>query len=328
MIAVWPGMGNVAISAGYYLMAKLHMDLLAEFSARELFEVEFIEVKDGLVHTGRLPRSRLFVWRDPLERRDIIVFLGEAQPPSGKYAFCRRLIDFARELGVERVVTFAAMATRMKAGSAPRVFGAAADENSLDDLDQLDVQILRDGRIGGLNGVLLGVAADNALPGACLLGEIPHVFSDLPNPKASLAVIEAFSALAGLEIDTSELALEARAMDEKLIALLTQVKRAIQNRGGDEAEEDAFEAMGAFGEGSGDEDEDEDDHDDEESKDSEQAKSDSAAPSAADEERIQQLFAHAARDRSTAYELKSELDRLGLFAKYEDRFLDLFRKRE
>ena len=31
MVAVWPGMGHVAISAGYYLMAKLGMHILAEF---------------------------------------------------------------------------------------------------------------------------------------------------------------------------------------------------------------------------------------------------------------------------------------------------------
>ncbi len=42
--------------------------------------------------------------------------------------------------------------------------------------------------------------------------------------------------------------------------------------------------------------------------------------------RIEQLFAQAARDRSKAFELKHELDRLGLFKEYEDRFLDLFTK--
>ena len=42
LVAVWPGMGNVAISAGYYLMAKLGMHLLAEFPARELFDVDHV----------------------------------------------------------------------------------------------------------------------------------------------------------------------------------------------------------------------------------------------------------------------------------------------
>lgn len=80
LVAVWPGMGHVAISAGYYLMAKLGMHLLAEFSGHELFDVEHVEVKGGLIRTGRLPRSRFFAWNDPNQKHDIVLFIGEAQP--------------------------------------------------------------------------------------------------------------------------------------------------------------------------------------------------------------------------------------------------------
>ena len=48
--------------------------------------------------------------------------------------------------------------------------------------------------------------------------------------------------------------------------------------------------------------------------------------SPADERRIERLFERAREDRSKAYELKGELDRLGVFDLYEDRFLDLFKK--
>ena len=65
LVAVWPGMGHVAISAGYYLWRSSGMHILAEFPAHELFDVEHVEVKDGLIRTGRLPRSRFFVWRIP-----------------------------------------------------------------------------------------------------------------------------------------------------------------------------------------------------------------------------------------------------------------------
>jgi hypothetical protein len=47
----------------------------------------------------------------------------------------------------------------------------------------------------------------------------------------------------------------------------------------------------------------------------------------ADRERIETLFIASAADRSKAYELKRELDRLGVFAEYEDHFLDLFKKK-
>jgi len=48
-------MGSVAISADYYLMAKLGMRLLAEYPAREFFDLQRVEVKEGLILAGRLP---------------------------------------------------------------------------------------------------------------------------------------------------------------------------------------------------------------------------------------------------------------------------------
>ncbi len=195
MVAVWPGMGNVAISAGYFLVAKLGMHILAEFSAHELFDVESVVVRGGLIRISRLPRSRFFVWKDPRGLHDIVVFIGEAQPPKGRYAFCQRLIEFARQLGVERVYTFAAMATQMHPEHASRVFGAATDPEGLAELKRLELEIVEDGQIGGLNGVLIGVVAEAGLRGACLMGEMPHIFQQLPFPKASLSVLEAFSTI-------------------------------------------------------------------------------------------------------------------------------------
>ena len=131
MVAVWPGMGHVAISTGYYLMTKLEMHILTEFPAQELFDVEHVEVKDGLISTGRLPRSRFFVWTDPKGRRDVVLFIGDAQPSKGRYAFCHRLIEFAKKIGVNRVYTFAAMATEMEHQAESRVFAAATDQETL-----------------------------------------------------------------------------------------------------------------------------------------------------------------------------------------------------
>jgi len=298
LVAVWPGMGNVAISAGYYLMAKLGMHILAEFSARELFDVEHVEVKDGLIHTGRLPRSRFFVWNDPSGKHDLVVFVGEAQPPRGRYVFSHRLIEFAKTLGVERVYTFAAMATQMHPEGPSRVFVAATDAESLGELKRLELETLEDGHIGGLNGVLLGVAAESGLPGACLLGEMPHIFAQLPFPKASLAVLEAFATIADIKIDFTEMAEQARNMEQKLGELLAQMQRAIEQQ--NPAEEEAVQQEPVEEEG--------------------------LSPD--DQSRIEQLFEQAKQDRTSAYELKRELDRLGVFQNYEDRFLDLFKKPE
>jgi hypothetical protein len=300
LVAVWPGMGNVALNAGYYMMAKLGMHLIAEFSPRELFEMEYVEVSNGLIRPGHLPRSRLFAWTDPAKQHDIIVFIGEAQPPDGKYAFCHSLINLAQKLGVERVFTFAAMATAMHPEHFSRVFGASTDEAGLDQLKSAEIELLTEGHIGGLNGVLLGVAAERGLSGTCLLGEMPHIFAQLPFPKASLAVLRVFTTLADIDVDTHELAEQARLMDENLGQLLSQVENAIakQQNPEESAEEFPDEEVAEPEEGLG--------------KDATR--------------KIEALFEEASKDRGKAFELKQELDRLGVFQEYEDRFLDLFRK--
>jgi proteasome assembly chaperone (PAC2) family protein len=295
-------MGQVAISAGYYLMAKLGMHLLSEFPAHELFDVEHVEVKDGLISTGRLPRSRFFVWIDPQGRRDVVLFIGDAQPSKGRYAFCHRLIEFAKTIGVARVFTFAAMATEMDHEAESRIFAAATDPETLNELKRLELHILEDGNIGGLNGILLGVAAESGLPGGCLLGEMPHIFAQLPYPKASLAVLTTFKSIAKIELDLTELSEQADEMDKKLGDLLEQMQQAMrQGTPPEEEPEDTSETTRP-----------------------EAAEAESL--SSADRDRLERLFEQAKQDRSSAYELKRELDRLEVYREYEDRFLDLFKK--
>jgi hypothetical protein len=297
LVAVWPGMGGVAISAGYYLMAKLGMHLLIEFPATEFFDLEQIEVKDGLILTRRLPRSRLFLWNDPKQEHDLIVFIGEAQPPVKGGAFCRTLIQQAKALGVSRVFTFAAMATQMRPKHDCRVFGAAIERDTLAQFRQLDVHVLESGSISGLNGVLLGMAAAEGLPGGCLLGEIPHVFSQIPFPKASLAVLEFFTVLAGIEIDLEELREHATTVEQTHEDFLVRMETSVEHQAGASDESGEFEA--------------------------EQGQT---RPNSKESQRIEQLFEEARNDRSRAYELKQELDRMGLFNEFEDRFLDLFKE--
>jgi proteasome assembly chaperone (PAC2) family protein len=289
-------MGHVALNAGYYLLAKLQMYLIAEFTPRELFEIEHVEVKGGKITMGSLPRSRFFRWKDPQQVRDVIVFIGDAQPTAGRYAFCHKMIEFAKTMGVERVFTFAAMATGMRPEHQSRTFGAATDDDGVAELKRLELESLDDGHIGGLNGVLVGVAAEQGLRGTCLLGEIPSVFAHLPFPKAARGVLDAFCTIAGgIAIDFTELDEQARIVEEKLGEILGEVEEAIRE-GGSVEEGYTPESM------------------------------EEEAITERDRKKVEALFQQAREDRSKAYVLKHELDRLGVFKEYEDRFLDLFRR--
>jgi hypothetical protein len=130
---------------------------------------------------------------------------------------------------------------------------------------------------------------------------MPHIFAQFPFPKASLAVLRVFAKFARLELDLTELEEQSQAIEEKLGELLSRVEQALTHP--EQAEEEERYATAS------------DTGIEEEPR---------LAP--ADEQRLERLFSEAEQDRSRAYELKGELDRLGVFKDYEDRFLDLFKK--
>ncbi len=301
LVAAWPGMGHVAMTACYYLIAKLGMEFRAEYATSDLFDVDHVAVESGLVQPFRYPKNQFFVWKNPNDGSDLLVFLGEAQPPLGRYNFCRKLIDYAQAEGVNQIFTFAALATAAELNDESRVVGAATDKDTLHKLIENEVALLAGGSIAGMNGILLGVAGERKIPGGCLLGEMPSVFVNVPYPKASLAVLRAFSQIIDTEIDLSELKLEAERMNKQLTEAINQFQRLGQEGEPESTEDDETFIPDPMENGK---------------------------LSTEEKELLERLFAQASQDRSKAYELKLELDRLNVFREYEDRFLDLFKQDE
>ena len=311
LVAAWPGMGGGALIAGTYLAQDLGAEKVAELPPRSYFDLDKIQISRGIARPGALPKSSLYAWKDPRGRRDLLIFLGDAQPSNNGYSFCEELLTKARELGARRMFTFAAMATPASPQQRPRVFGVATEPDLLDEvIAQEDTEVLAEGEISGLNGVLLAAGAAGGLPGVCLLGEFPYFASGVPNPKASAAVLRVFCGLAGLEdVDFSKIDAQAQAVEHSLTDLLEQLQQKAQAAGEQGEFPTAFAPV------------EEEEEDDDEAHEPEQLDAQAEA-------RIEQLFVDAARDRAKALELKAELDRLDVFKRYEDRFLDLFKRAE
>jgi proteasome assembly chaperone (PAC2) family protein len=310
LIAAWPGMGNVAAIAAGYLVESLEMKPVAELSPRGHFDIQTVKVHSGVVRRPRLPRSLFYRWENPRANgRDLLVFLGEAQPSVGAYQFTHELLDKAQKFDVERVVTFASLASQLHPAADPRVAAVATDKGTLAELEKLEIRPLQDGEIGGLNGVLLGAAAEHGLTGICLLGEIPFFAAGVPNPKGALVALRAFSALSGVKLDTADLERHAKDVEEALLDLMERMK--------EEARQQAQTEMGESEEFT-----------QEESEEPQTEKTPEPSPALdfATRQRIEQMFEEARKDRSRGMRLKEELDRLGVFRLYENRFLDLFRK--
>jgi len=193
------------------------------------------------------------------------------------------------------------MASAIEMTEDSRVIGVASESEALHELIAAEIGVLQAGNISGMNGILLGVAAERKIPGGCLLGEMPGPLMNVPYPKASLAVLKAFNRLMDFEIDLSGLELEVQRMEKHLTDAMSKLRRLEQQgEPGPFGEEETYLPDPA----------------------------DNGKLSQEEQDLIEQLFTEAAGDRSKAFELKRELDRLDVFREYEDRFLDLFKQDE
>jgi proteasome assembly chaperone (PAC2) family protein len=208
LIAAWPGMGMLAIMTADYLVRKLGAKQFAEIRSPG----NDIYFKEGVGEIGKY-KHRFYYTKT--KQCDLIICGGEIQPQSLSEIkeLANQVLDVAEELGTKCVYTFAAVPNPHAAK--PRVFGVVNKLELVQLLKGKGVQLADgDGRITGLNGLLIGIAEQRQMDGICLLCEIRYL--DIPPPRSVQAVLSKLTGIIGIEIDMSEMEQEAEEMELKL----------------------------------------------------------------------------------------------------------------
>ncbi len=222
MLAVWPGISNVAVIVAAYLLRKRDFKQLAEINAPYFFDPIGVMAKDSIVEAPNFPQSRFYYWKNIAGDEDLIVFIGDDQPSSKGYELANCVLDIGLKFGVSRVYTCAAALTRIHHTELPRVWGVATNEEVAQDLARYNLIQKSDLQIAGLNGLLLGVAKERDIGGICLLGEVPVYTTRMQNPMAALAILEFLTKILGISVDLSELAQLARETKERMKQVAAQ----------------------------------------------------------------------------------------------------------
>jgi len=298
MVAAWPGMGNVAARAVEFLWEELKPVEFAELGAEGFFYPHEAWIVNSQIEFPRLPSGKFYYWKNSKGKHDLIIFLCEAQPSQEKgYAYAQLVLAVAEMFKVKRLFTFASMPTAIDHTQEARLWATVTDKKLLKDLDNLQARVLRTGQISGLNGLLLSVAKEKRMEGFCFLAEIPLYSIQIENPKASKAVLSAFSEIAGLKFNLSGLDERAKIVEDEIEKLVDYFKAG--NTPGPISEEEI-----------------------------EKIKRTLAAVTKIPESakiKIEELFKVVEKDIARANELKNELDKWHIYKEYEDRFLDLFK---
>jgi proteasome assembly chaperone (PAC2) family protein len=222
LVAAWPGIGNVAMIIVNYLKAKLPFKDLGYLDASYFFDPIGVTVRDNVVEQPSFPQSQFYYYKTPGRQNDLILFIGDDQPPAKSYELAHAVLDVADRFEVEKVVTCAAAITRIHHTEPPKVWGVATSHLLASDLRQYNLQHSSNLQIAGLNGLLLGVAKEREIDGICLLGEVPVYASRVPNPMAALAVLKVLTGILGVKVDYADMARMAVEAAERIKQVAAQ----------------------------------------------------------------------------------------------------------
>lgn len=302
MICAWPGMGEVAIKAALHLKENLQFKEFAKLEGVDYMEPSAILIKDGVLELPALVGGVFYYYKNTKKENDIILFISDMQPNLGSAVnYATEILKFAEKYDVKFIYSFAAMSVPIDHAQESKVWIAMTQRKLLQNFKSLHLKVLNEGQISGLNGLILGIAKDKGMEGVCLLGEIPIYTIQIENPKASLAVLEVLDKVLGLGLDLKHLRERAKFVEEEINKLIGYIKGEAPLTGplSEEDIEKIKKELAAF----------------------------TKLPDSA-RQKIEGLFKSALEDITKAVDLKKELDTWSVFKEYEDRFLDLFRKKK
>lgn len=302
-IAAWPGMGEVAYRSAVFLKEAMDFKVFAKIEAHDFFKPAAVSVEKGIIDIPN-PPAGLFYYYKGKEGPDIIIFLGQAQPPlEHAEELSLAVVNFVKKYKPELILTFAAKPESIDHKQKASLWIAGTDSETLALLKKTGSKVLKKGHVSGLNGIILGVAKHRGIKGACILAEIPFYTVQIENPKAIAAILELVASYFQIKVNISSVWKRAKFIEKEIDKLISYLKGETKLEGPNPLSEEDVQKI----------------------------KKDLAAytkvPQSA-REKIEQLFKKANKDITSAGELKKELDSWNIYAEYEDRFLDLFRKKD
>ncbi len=299
LIAAWPGMGEVAYRTALFLREVLDFKMLAKLEAGDFFKPAGVVIQKGILSFPRMPAG-FFYYYKAKKHPDIILFLGEAQPPL-EYGqeLAYSIMNFAKKKKVKMIISFAAKPEPIDHRAESKVWMVSTHKDIAAKFKNFDVKILNEGQISGLNGLILGAGKELGIKGVCFLAEIPFYTVQIENPRASISLLELMDKYFSFNLNLTPLLDRARFIETEIDKLMSYLKGESQTPPplNDEDIDKIKKDLSAY----------------------------TKLPQSA-REKIENLFKNARKDISKARQLKEELDHWNVYKEYEDRFLDLFKR--
>ena len=200
----WNDGGQGASLAGEHLVTTWDAERFADIDPEKFFDFQAtrprVSLVDGLTRQIDWP-DNVFLQAHLDGGRDAVLLLGN-EPNLRWRTFSGIVVELARDLGVELVVTLGALLADVPHTRPSPVTGAGSDAELV---ERMGLQASRYEGPTGIVGVLHDACREAGIPSVSLWAAVPHYVSLAPSPRAALALCNRLATILEIPIDVAEL---------------------------------------------------------------------------------------------------------------------------
>jgi predicted ATP-grasp superfamily ATP-dependent carboligase len=214
----WNDAGDAASNSVRHLIEVWKAQPLAEIDPEEF--TDFATVRPHVRLSAGMTRSIVWptvgAWSASTPGGDVILILGP-EPSLRWRLFGEQVMSIAGRHGSTMLLTLGALLADVPHSRPVQLMGTATDQAMI---DRFDLQRSRYEGPTGIVGVLHDAAGRAGLPSASLWAAVPAYASQVPSPKAALALVERACEMLGCPASTAKLVSEAGEYDARVSAFV------------------------------------------------------------------------------------------------------------
>ncbi|MCU1367312.1 MAG: hypothetical protein JWN39_2951 [Ilumatobacteraceae bacterium] len=199
----WNDAGDSASGGVRHLIEDWGAAAMAEIDPEEF--TDFATVRPHVRLSTGLTRSIVWptvgMWSASTPGADVILVLGP-EPAMRWRCFSEQVIGVAKHYNASLVLTLGALLADVPHSRPVQLIGTASDQTMI---DRYDLQRSRYEGPTGIVGILHDACTKADLPSAALWAAVPAYASQVPSPKATLALVERLGSIIGTTMPTLRL---------------------------------------------------------------------------------------------------------------------------
>lgn len=176
----------------------------------------YVRLADGA--TREIVWPQVAVWAASTPGSDVLLVLGP-EPNFRWRTFCEQIVELAQHTGVSMVVTLGALLADVSHHRDVQLIGTASDQELI---DRYDLQRSRYEGPTGIVGVLHDACNRAGLPTVSLWAATPAYASQIPSPKAALALVRRATEIVGTIAPAAALESEVQAYEEQVEEMVAE----------------------------------------------------------------------------------------------------------